>query len=102
MGWLIGHLPWWVIVLAGVAAVLAAWRLLGTRGALAALAAGTGVMLYRWGRGQGAEGALEDQRQADKDAVDEYNRVRRETGRMSDHDLDAANDPWVRDDKRRD
>lgn len=97
--WLLDLIPAWMLVLAAVVVAIVAWRLLGLRGLLAAITAIITAGAYRAGRTQGAEAATERQRKANQKAVKDHADIRAETGRMSDAELDARNDPWVR--KRR-
>lgn len=50
MNWLIENVPFVVLFAAGVVLVVVAWRLLGIKGAFAALAFLGTVLLYRSGR----------------------------------------------------
>jgi hypothetical protein len=51
--WFLSLIPWWVWVVAAVAAVVVVWRTLGWQGALAALAAIVAVFGYGKGRQEG-------------------------------------------------
>lgn len=67
MNWLIEHVPFWVLFLGGVALTLAAWRLLGIRGAGAALAFIATVLLWRDGRKDGRQSQItKERRDADQ------------------------------------
>lgn len=99
MGWIFDLIPTWALVLAAAVATVLAWRLLGLRGLLAASAAIITAGAYRAGRTHGAVTATERQRKANEKAVKDHADIKAETGRMSDAELDARNDPWVR--KRR-
>ena len=98
-GLIFDHVPTWVWLILAVIALLAAWRLLGLRGMLAALGASVTLGAYRAGRQSGGADATARQQKANDKAVKDYEKLNAETDRMSDADLDAANDPWVR--KRR-
>lgn len=50
MNWLIEHIPFWVLFIAGVAITAGTWRLLGIKGAGAALIGLAAMLLYREGR----------------------------------------------------
>lgn len=95
-GWLLDAIPTWLWILLAIVALVAAWRVLGLRGMLAVLGAIVTLGAYRAGRkAGGADAAARQQRINDK-AVKDYDRIKGETDRMSDADLDAANHPWVR------
>lgn len=96
IGWLVDDVPLWVWVALAVAALLAAWRLLGLRGVIAAAGAVAAFLAFRTGRKQGGDDALARQHKADEKAVKDHDRIEAETDRMSDDALDDANAPWVR------
>ena len=50
MNWLIEHIPFWALFIAGVALTAVAWRLLGIKGTGLTLAALAAMLLYREGR----------------------------------------------------
>lgn len=88
--------PLWVWVIAAVAAAFGAWRLLGTRGLLGAIAGLGAALAYRTGRERGGADAAATQKKADEKAVKDHDKIAADTDRMSDDELDAANAPWVR------
>lgn len=98
--WLLDKVPLWLWIVVAAVALVAAWRLLGFRGMLAAVAAIVTVGVYRAGRQSGGADALARQENADQEAVKDHEQIEDETGRMSDAELDAANDPWVRKHRR--
>lgn len=99
IGWVLDFVPTWVLAVAAVAAAVMAWRLLGLRGLVAAVAAIITAGAYRAGRTHGAATATDRQNKANEKAVNDHADIKADAGRMSDADLDARNDPWVR--KRR-
>lgn len=66
MSWLIEHTPFWAWAIAGVAIIAASWRLLGIRGAGAALVFLFTVLIWRDGRKDGRQSqATKDRTNAD-------------------------------------
>lgn len=94
--WLLDLVPLWVWVIAAVAAAFGAWRLLGTRGLLGAIAGLGAFLAYRTGRERGGADAAAKQKKADEKAVKDHDKIAADTDRMSDDELDASNAPWVR------
>lgn len=65
------------------------------------IAGALGVLLVIFQqRRAGAKAERAKQAERDASAIKQHKEIRDETGRLSDADLDAANRPWVRDDKR--
>lgn len=76
MNWLIEHVPFVVLFAGGVAIVAVAWRLLGIRGAFAAVGFLAAVLTYREGRKDGrASQTTKDQSDA-ADAIHEAGAAR--------------------------
>ena len=100
LGWILDHVPFLAWVALAIAGLFVAWRFLGLRGMLAALVAVIGGLAYRQGRKAGNKSALKKQRKADEKAVKDYDKIKDETGSLTDDRLDDANDPWVRKRKR--
>jgi len=96
IGWLLDAVPLWAWLILAAVALMAAWRLLGLRGVIAAAGAVAGFLAYRTGRKQGGADALARQHKADAKAVENHDRIEAETDRMSDAQLDAENEKWVR------
>lgn len=96
MNWLLDWIPLWAWVVAGGVGLIFAYQLLGWKGMIAALAAMVTLGAYRKGRQTGGADALKKQHKANEKAVKDYDAIKNKTGGMSDDDLDAANDPWVR------
>lgn len=96
LDWLLDKIPLWIWIALAVAGLFAAWRFLGLKGMLAAAAAVGGALLYRQGRKTGSSDALAKQKRADEKAVKDHDRIKSETDRMSDAQLDDANSRWVR------
>jgi len=101
IGWLLDKVPLWLWLLLAAVALVAAWRLFGLRGAIAILAALITAGAFRTGRQSGSADALARQKRNDEKAVKDHERIKAETDRMSDDELDAANAPWVRGQRQR-
>lgn len=94
--WLLEAVPGWAWAIIAAAGLFGAWRVLGNRGALALLAFIFMAGIYRHGRNTGRADQQAETDEANEKAVKDYDRIKAETDRMSDADLDAANAPWVR------
>jgi len=101
IGWLLDKVPLWLWLVLAMVALVAAWRLLGLRGVIAVLAALITAGAYRAGLQRGSADALARQKRNDEKAVKDHERIKAETDRMSDDELDAANAPWVRERRQR-
>lgn len=94
--WLLDKVPIWLWLCLATAAVITLWRIAGLRAALAVLAVIITGGAYRAGRQSGSADALARQKKINEKAVKHHADIKAETDRMSDDDLDAANDPWLR------
>ena len=94
--WILDLIPLWAWIVIAAFAAFALWRVLGLRGALAAIGAAAALLAYRQGRKAGGADALRKQKRADDKAVKDHDRIKADTDRMSDDQLDASNDPWLR------
>lgn len=98
MNWLIEHVPFVVLFAGGVAVSAVAWRLLGVRGALAALVGLGALLLYREGRKDGRQSQVTHDRKEAAHAVNEANDARVEaTVRDSDPERLRESDGFRRD-----
>lgn len=96
MDWLLEHIPLWGWAIPAAGLLFLAWRYLGLKGMIAAAGAIGAGWLYRSGHKRGSDAALSKQKRADEKAVKDHDRIKSETDRMSDAELDAANSRWVR------
>lgn len=94
--WLLDLVPLWVWVLAAVAVAFGAWRLLGTRGLLGAIAALGAFLAYRTGRERGGADALAKQKAKEQKARDTAAEIDRDVGEMKADEARKELGKWSR------
>lgn len=82
LGWLLDFIPLWIWLALACAALLAAWRILGTRGVIAAGTAVAGFLAYRTGRQSGGDAARAKQAAKEQKARDISDEVDNDIGAM--------------------
>lgn len=88
--------PLWVWVIAAVAAAFGAWRLLGTRGLLGAIAGLGAFLAYRTGRERGGADAFAKQKAKEQKARDIAGQIDQDIGALSPDDAREELKKWTR------
>lgn len=88
--------PLWVWAIAAVAAAFGAWRVLGTRGLLGAIAGLTAFLAYRTGRERGGADAVAKQKEKEQKARDTAAEIDRDVGEMKADDARKELKRWGR------
>ena len=95
--WIISLVPWWVWVIVAVVVLLAAWRILGTKGMLAAAGGLLLFFAYVAGGKQSLERERARQERERQKALKVKKDVEAEVENLSDDDVDSRLSKWMRD-----
>ena len=99
--WLLSLVPWWAWLLAASVAIVAAWRLLGWQGAIAAAAGLLAVFGYSKGRADASRDARADRDRQNSKASQRRKGIDDEVDQLGSNDLDERYRRWLRDDDAR-
>lgn len=88
--------PLWIWVIAAVAAAFGAWRVLGTRGLLGAIAGLGAFLAYRTGRERGGADAAAKQKAKEQKARDTAAEIDRDVGEMKADEARKELGKWSR------
>jgi hypothetical protein len=94
--WLLDLVPLWIWGIAAVAVAFGAWRVLGTRGLLGAIAALGAFLAYRTGRETGGADALAKQKAKEQKARDTAAEIDSYVGAMKPDDAREELGKWSR------
>lgn len=96
LNWLLDLIPLWIWVIAAVAAAFGAWRVLGTRGLLGAIAALGAFLAYRTGRERGGADAVAKQKAKEQKARDTAAEIDSDVGAMKPDEARKELGKWSR------
>jgi hypothetical protein len=94
--WLLDLVPLWVWAIGAVAVAFGAWRVLGTRGLLGAIAGLAAFLAYRTGRQTGGADAVAKQKAKEQKARDIADEVDSDVGAMPPADARDELGKWGR------
>ena len=94
--WLLSQFPWWAWAVLGLGVVLAGWRILGLKAALAVVAAAAAAVSYRKGMTDGGASERAAQQAAQDAAVKQSAAIKADVGKLSDDAVEKELRKWAK------